>query len=277
MSRRGRSGPTISLFSFQDIITSVTAIVTVITLLLALDLVQRKQFRSSNSSSAIAADFVDRLQAVESELDRLKSVANLTDDLIQEAAATSPAELQIEITQRESAVTQLQTEKARLEAQSNFWKTREREKLGDQFDLQPVTDEVAALNLQIAEVEKQRREEAADQRTIYALPRGFVKEGWIVAIEAKQITLAPIGRPEKPIQFRSDNVPLFGATSLSRLESWIDEHQSGTAYFLILIRPGAEDAFNDLQELMRRQKISYGFDVVDADRVLFHPERGAAP
>ena len=34
MSRRGRSGPTISLFSFQDIITSVTAIVTVITLLL---------------------------------------------------------------------------------------------------------------------------------------------------------------------------------------------------------------------------------------------------
>ena len=54
MSRRGRSGPAISLFSFQDIITSVTAIVTVIALLLALDLVQRKQSQSSDSSAAMA-------------------------------------------------------------------------------------------------------------------------------------------------------------------------------------------------------------------------------
>jgi len=56
MSRRGRSGPTISLFSFQDIITSVTAIVTVITLLLALDLVQRKQSKAGDSSGNLAVE-----------------------------------------------------------------------------------------------------------------------------------------------------------------------------------------------------------------------------
>ncbi|MBC7817117.1 MAG: hypothetical protein IAG10_09545 [Planctomycetaceae bacterium] len=39
----------ISLFAFQDIITSVTAIVIVVALFLALDLVQRKQGQASES------------------------------------------------------------------------------------------------------------------------------------------------------------------------------------------------------------------------------------
>src|SRR5262245_50889879 len=43
MSRRGRSGVPISLFSFQDIVTSVTGIMILVTLFLALDIIRRRQ------------------------------------------------------------------------------------------------------------------------------------------------------------------------------------------------------------------------------------------
>ena len=71
MSRRGRSGPVISLFAFQDIITSVTAIVIVVTLFLALDLVQRKQGQASESPTVLAEELVARITALEGELAKL--------------------------------------------------------------------------------------------------------------------------------------------------------------------------------------------------------------
>ena len=92
MSRRGRSGPTISLFSFQDIITSVTAIVTVITLLLALDLVQRKQSDAGDSSGALVVELAARLAQIEDELTELRAATASTDELVREVAATSPAD-----------------------------------------------------------------------------------------------------------------------------------------------------------------------------------------
>lgn len=68
MSRRGRSGPAISLFAFQDIITSVTAIVIVVVLFLALDLVQRKESARADSPVGVAADLTDRIAELKREL-----------------------------------------------------------------------------------------------------------------------------------------------------------------------------------------------------------------
>ena len=143
MSRRGRSGPTISLFSFQDIITSVTAIVTVITLLLALDLVQRKQSKAGDSSGNLAVELVARLAAAEVELAELNAVAGTTDDLVREVAATSPAELRNEIAERQSAIVELERERTRLERQRGQWKTREKQAQTEQFDLEPVRKQQA--------------------------------------------------------------------------------------------------------------------------------------
>ena len=93
MSRRGRSGPVISLFAFQDIITSVTAIVIVVVLFLALDLVNRKQGQASESPAVLADELVARIADVEAELIKLRQELARTDELVQQVASTSPADL----------------------------------------------------------------------------------------------------------------------------------------------------------------------------------------
>ena len=277
MSRRGRSGPTISLFSFQDIITSVTAIVTVITLLLALDLVQRKQSKAGDSSGNLAVELVARLAAAEVELAELNAVAGTTDDLVREVAATSPAELRNEIAERQSAIVELERERTRLERQRGQWKTREKQAQTEQFDLEPLRQQQANALAEAAELVRQRTSEQVENRTVFSLPRGFQKEGWVVVIDATQIAIAPLGRPAQPVVVRASGLPLIGTSAAAAFVAWIEREQLRSAYFLLLVRPDASRAFADTQELLTAKSISHGFDLIGSDQVILHPERGAAP
>jgi hypothetical protein len=277
MSRRGRSGPTISLFSFQDIITSVTAIVTVITLLLALDLVQRKQSKAGDSSGNLAVELVARLAAAEVELAELNAVAGTTDDLVREVAATSPAELRNEIAERQSAIVELERERTRLERQRGQWKTREKQAQTEQFDLEPVRKQQANALAEAAELDRQRTSEQAENRTSFSLPQGFHKEGWIVVVDATQISVAPLGRPAAPVVWKDSGLPLIGTRAADAFAAWIEKEQLRSVYFLLLVRPDASRAFADTQELLTAKSISHGFDLIGSDQVILHPERGAAP
>ena len=276
MSRRGRTGPTISLFSFQDIITSVTAIVTVIALLLALDLVQRKQSQSIDSSASLAAELGQRLERTEAELAALRNETSSTDDLVRELAATSPAQLRNEIVERTSAIVELEREKSRLEEQSRVWNEKEKDKLAEQFDLQPLKDELVQVERTTSRLEQERSEIASDDRPIFFLPRGFQKEGWLVELDSDQISIAPLGRTAVPISFTPTSRTLFGSSAANALDIWIEAQNMKSAYFLILIRPDATALFHDVQEMLDRKSVSYGFDLLNAEQAVLHPERGAA-
>jgi hypothetical protein len=277
MSRRGRSGPTISLFSFQDIITSVTAIVTVIALLLALDLVQRKQSKSSDSSAAMAVNLTEQLKRTEAELAQLQAATEATDELVREVAATSPAELRNEVAQRESAIEELQRERIRREEQSLEWKAREKVELAEQFDLEPLKEEFERTVLATSAVEKQLAEETAENRMIFTLPKGLEKEGWLAVIDSREIAIAPLGRAAIPTTFASTGNVLFGSSAADNFEKWALEQRRGSAYFLLLIRPGADNVFDKVHQILERKSFEHGFDLIGADQRVLHPERGAAP
>ncbi|WP_373649719.1 hypothetical protein [Schlesneria sp. DSM 10557] len=277
MSRRGRSGPTISLFSFQDIITSVTAIVTVITLLLALDLVQRKQSSSSSTSATLFAALQERLKAAEAELVSLQTLTESDDTLVREAAGVSPAELRNEIARRESAITDLEQQRAELEQQKQKLKQLETTELSKQFDLEPVKEARNAVLRKASELDQQRVQEQSDDRPIFTLPRGIQKEGWLAVIDSKQIAVAPLGRPAVPEIFSATGLPILGSSASANFDNWISDQRLRSAYFLLLVRPDSAEMFDKVQAVLDRRTISYGFDLIDADQQILHPERGAAP
>ena len=277
MSRRGRSGPVISLFSFQDIITSVTAIVTVIALLLALDLVQRKQAQSDDSSGALAAELTRRLEQVTTELAELRAAADSTDELVREVAATSSAELRNEIAQRESAIAELERERARLERQRVTWQAREKTERAEQFDLEPVRRQQAQVASETVELERRTEQERQDDRILFTMARGSNREGWLVVIDSQRIEAAPLGRPARPVAFVATGLPVLGTSAAEAFGNWIDEQGHRSAYFLLLVRPDASSAFDDVQEMLTKKSVSHGFDLVGADQALLDPERGAAP
>jgi len=276
MSRRGRSGPTISLFSFQDIITSVMAIVTVITLLLALDLVQRKESRGGDSSAAPSAELKTRLNHAEMELSQLQQIANRTNNLVRGVAESSPAQLKEEIAKREATIAELERQKARLDQQDKLWQGQKQSQLIEQFDLDPSRTERETLERTIAALEQERRAEQAENRPVFAMPRGMQKDGWLVLIEPERISVAPLGRSAKPVVLTATGLPLVGSTAVQNFEIWLDKQEVASSYFFLLLRPGASESFHEISKVFDSKKISYGFDVVGSDQSIMDPERGAA-
>ena len=67
MSRRRNNQPTISLFSFQDIITSVTAILILVVLILTLELISRKYDAAASdpeTQKRVTSEAVAELEAL---------------------------------------------------------------------------------------------------------------------------------------------------------------------------------------------------------------------
>jgi hypothetical protein len=243
---------------------------------LALDLVQRKQARSSDSTALLAAEVISRLAQLEAELAQLHTMASTTDELVRELADATPADLQREITAREQNIERLQQQRSRLKEQVSLLQDREKEKLAEQFDLEPLKQEASAVETTTTELERQRAEERAENRTIYSLPSGIQKEGWIVELESGRITIAPIGRAEPPQSFEPSGFALIGSSAADNFAKWIDAQSRDDIYFLLLLRPDSGDEFDRVHQMLESKKISHGFDLIDAERTVFHPERGAA-
>jgi hypothetical protein len=119
-------------------------------------------------------------------------------------------------------------------------------------------------------------QEKQENRVLFTLPRGFNKEGWIAVVDSGKITVAPLGRAAKPQVFVSTGI-LFKKTAADAMIEWIDRDRLRAAYFLVLIRPAGSRTFSELEDALHDKSISFGFDLIDAERTVLHPERGAAP
>ena len=281
MSRRGRTNPAISLFAFQDIITSVTAIIIVMVLFLALDLVQRHPGRAADSAEdsagALAEELRQRISEATAELAELQAAAAVADELVRDVAAISPVELAEEIERRRQAIADLQARKQRLEEQQQRWKGRQTTAAAEAFDLRDVHEEQAQVQREITEFERQREQERRENRPVFSLPRGFDKTGWLVVVEADRLSLAPLQRASRPRQFVRSGIGPFGTSAVTAFLDWVRTEQQTGAYFLLLVRPSGSETFADLTVELGTRGITYGFDLIDAHRTILDPERGAAP
>ncbi|MES2787975.1 MAG: hypothetical protein V4719_00025 [Planctomycetota bacterium] len=276
MSRRGRSGPAISLFAFQDIITSVTAIVIVIVLFLALDLIQRKQSAHAGTASSVGEDLTARIAELQAELTRLQAETTRTDAAVREVAQFSPAELQAEVTAAERSIQGLQSRHKQLLEHHRRWQAKEKAVLAQKFDLRPQQLQLEITRQAHRDVQQQIEEGRNDRRPIYGLPRGITTGGWVAVIEEDVVTVAPLGRRAKPREFRQGALPIITGTAADAFVKWAKQEEQ-RAYFLLLIRPGGAAQFDEIASEFIDLSMSYGFDLIDAQQEILHPEKGAAP
>lgn len=277
MSRRGRSGPAISLFAFQDIITSVTAIVIVVVLFLALDLVQRKESAHADSPAGVVEDLTERIAELRAELERLQAETTRADATVRELAQHSPAELEAEVTSAERAVQDLQARLKQLVERHKLWQSREKAALAQKFDLRPQQLQLEKSKQASRGLQREVEEGRNDRRPIYGLPRGVSTGGWVVVIEEEVIFAAPLGLRAKPTEFRQGPIPLVSNDAAGAFLKWVRDERQQRAYFLFLIRPGGATLFAEIDEKFRERSMLYGFDVIDAQQEILHPEKGAAP
>ena len=275
MSRK-RSQPPISLFSFQDIITSVTAIVIVIVLCLTLELLER----TSHSAETVDAAAVEALQAavalLRSQLTEHLSQPASDPSLLAAAAAVTPNQVANEISERERQL-------ADATAMLNRERTRAAELQKEQarvgalrFHARADLEELEHLEDRIRQAEVRLKNLLEIDRPVFMMPRGSRREGWLVVVDGSRIEAARIGVQSPPVKFGSSSVnPGLDTSAALEFLKWADASLVGQRYFMIVVRPGGAVLFQELEEGLTSRSIPYGFDVIAADQALLDPTIGA--
>ncbi|MGC1272322.1 MAG: hypothetical protein WBC44_01340 [Planctomycetaceae bacterium] len=265
---RGRSGPVVSLFAFQDIITSVSGILIVVVLLMALELIEQPEADAS-SPSADARSMTEALTAAEAERESLKSLLDDETDAVEAAAGTSAGELARQIADSEAEIQRLDVQIHNLQSDAEALDAAAAALEVKQFDAADVLAEIEQLGRRADALRSEVESTRKDDRIVYAFPRGVNKSGWLVVLNADDIAVAPIGVVARPTWFRGES---------TAAEEFLDWSKARPAdYFLLLIRPAGIDDFDAVEEDFRDRSVEYGFDVLGERATVLHPERGAAP
>ena len=275
MARRRHNESPLSLFSFQDIITSVTGILVLLTLILALDLTTREAASSvaTLETRAVAAEVQETLAQTQAQLqalqDQLAAQTEATTELARltpAAAQQQQAELDRELATLAEDTAQLQANVQSKEKDGRELERKSTEKTSDRERLRQLQQQADLVKQQLAELKRSNR--------VFYRPRaGDGKRAWLVDIRARAIVVAPADAQHEQQVFEASSEKL----SVSDFLRWATAHRHpGGEYFVLLVRPSGIDSFHELEKSLLKAGFETGIDLIGPDLEIF-PSPTAQP
>lgn len=285
--RRRSNQPTISLFSFQDIVTSVTAILILVVLILTLELITRKFEAKAVDPAASARTVADAVMELESLVNRLASSAAPEGRLL--ASLVSPA-----VPQAELRVLRDQVERARnkvcdaqrvadlakkfaSEAMSMLAREQAQSEkaVADEQQATRLTQETGTLVAENAreqsKLEAQRLEleghPLPGPELVFRRPRGTSKRSWLLEVSDKGFFVLELGTGKtRPLGNESDNE--------SELSRWISSLTPNSDYVLLLVRPTGIETERRARERLMSAKVPHGIDFIGEEQAVHDGSMG---
>lgn len=280
MARRKSVG--VSLFSFQDIITSVTAIIILVLLLLTLELLFRKYGLAASDTVRTQVELIDAE-------DRLKELVQSLEEKLSNAESaggqsTSPTKAELRRT-----LSALQSEKRRAEQEqvdaNQVLIAAERNKQdallemavhqGDAAEVESLEQDTEAKRnalqeLQEANKAKEKDLEDLEQQSIdddgvamelvFNKPENASKQPWILDVFGDGLACLKLG---------SGVVRKFTIDSQSNssdLDNWLAALSVGQNYILMMIRPSGVRHEGWVKEAIQGQGIPLGVELIGEDQ-----------
>ena len=266
MSRRKASGPSVSFFAFQDIITSVVGIFVLITLIMMVELVQRKGSTPASkklledSHSSVIADLVLQVEKLESRSKNLDSISTKIgsvqvfnkDEIAKELRASIQSlNEQIERTdQRKREIQRIIDSQSKLQASlqsETVQRSRDREELAK------LLKELERLDSKIGEMD-------SDAPLIFKSK----------SLDGRTVVVVDVARDETVLlDLDADRRTTIRGKDLEReFKNWIAKHSKGNFHYFLLIRPNGASNFDTLRSSLDESGASYGYDLLDQDRTI---------
>ena len=268
MSRRIRSNHSkFSLFAFQDIITCVMGIMLLLTLLICLQITTVTVTSVQSSGRKSLDELKEQAAELAAEVAAVELAVNEQSELI-ESGAIQDSRLLLE-----RATSLQKNNTAAREDVRTLWE----QQAADAAMLQQLEREAAARRDQPQQTVELKQSNATLKKKIETLRRGdrlvynahteTSKTCWLVEMSNNATFLAAeMGKKQPPQQFGSRQA----------LVSWIRQrHQSG-AVFMLVVKPGSADALEKISEDLRRDNITFGFDLLPQHQAVLDPVTGAA-
>lgn len=255
MVRRRGNTDAFSLFSFQDIITSVTGIMILVTLLFSLELTRKHPQMAAQSTSA-PDQSVPTVDDLQKQLDALQKVFDENQAMLERIAAI-PA---IEIADLE------QTLKERLASLEAFSQeiVSANNHLQEEATASTITEDLTKETLKSLEDELKRLQEeiASTSKTavvVYNPDPGATKSAWLVDLGGNSIQVFAIEGEGT----RSFALSAPGAVPNAFVD-WARQRNSSQEYFVLLLRPESIELYDKLQPMLEGMGFDLGFDLIDS-------------
>lgn len=254
--RRG-SGPTISLFSFQDIITSVMGILLFVALLLALQLVHaavRVQEAEETEPAAEEIPHLERKKAeLEEELRRMMQASQDYGEISLEGVAALRRHVE-ELAERLREIeerTEKEFSRGNKEMRAGSDEISSLQKINEQLD-----QDLARVDAQLHRVGKMKEltftMSGFESSNRYVLDLG--RDAWRITRLSPTGEPAPLGR-------------WTGSTAARKSEAlrWCDQRGAGD-YVFLLVRPSAMQEAKEILDRLRGRGIPRGFEPLGEDQ-----------
>lgn len=270
MARSRRRATPFSLFSFQDIITSVMGIILLAALLLAVELVTRKQGASSSTEvSQVTSSVAENISVIQAEVAALKSeLKSLQNDTL---AAAGTLVVESEARKKAAQLRTMRTN-AELEKLAVYLKERRAQLARAEalsFDRRDERRELEASEAEIRSTAAELEEVRSSDRLFYNAVAGMSKVPWLIDVAAADIRVGslPIGQTGGPPKL------LHTFADINSVVEFVKDLSADGNYFLILVRPSGINRFDELLAELTTRRFDIGFDVIDEDQAFFEGSR----
>lgn len=245
-----RHDPTITLFSFQDIITSVMGIMILIILVMALQLVTQRVAAEQEVTSPM------NLEALREKVQELRRQ-------LAELSATDPADpVRVEILKLNDAEIQAQLQE--LEQQNNDLKqtiANHREELARSQTADRISraERLSRAEQELADIQRQIASTRAEIQRLRDTPLIFLR-GWggrrgailIVQCDQHGYLAAPATAPDQGIRLKSSG----------RVKEWLDRDRDDSRHVIIAIKRGGVKQADTLREMLRIEGLTFGLEIL---------------
>lgn len=289
-SRRRVSGNPVSLFAFQDIITSVTAIMILMVLILTLEFVTRartagvvedhRRVATDLAASVRAAE--ERVKSLQQELAGARAAArNATAESAESlrrrlaTAQATQAGLERDLARAVEAEARAATERRTAEDRLLAMQAKAADAAG--LEAERAAAAAAARALESANDAERERQRAVDSgatqptRLLFNPSADGGKVAVIVELAAEGVTVLPPGG--------GDRQPLgWGLTGPSfAFTRWLAGRRRGGEYIVIMLRPSGIDRYDAVRKAIVAAGIDVGTELVPEDLAIVVGDDGGGP
>jgi hypothetical protein len=276
MSRRGRGGNPISLFSFQDIITSVTGIMILVTLFLGLEIMRRREQSPAHQTQSLAEE-IQQAAAQSGQVEAAvaanrRQIDELRNSLVDEEGHLLE-DVKYDPEQLERQLRDLTALNHMLEQEVTESDSRRQAAERSLADLAARADSRAAERQSLDRLIQQAQQKKHEldklrqaNRVIFNPDQASTKTPWLVELSPQRILAGVVGKKQPPQSFA--NVQTFLA--------WATQRKAAGEYFVLLIKPEAVHDFTVARAALEKAGFDLGYDLLKADHTAVDPQQGAA-
>ena len=254
-----------SLFSFQDIITSVTGVVVLVMLLLAVELLQRNIITDTPVRQSSPDDSAERVRQLDTQIAQLRQALEAGQAFAAEIAALPATELAAKESQLQQRVQALTEELHELRASVSRSQSEHAVLSGANGG--SMAERLATVQKNVERLREQLESLKDSNRIVYNPNPNAQKAGWLVDLSPGTIRVAEPAAKALPHEFPVGP----GNAGIAQFLAWCKSRDKDSEYFVLLIRPQSVPLYWRVREELEKLGFGLGYDLLGREAVVFEP------